>query len=259
MNIQRIRAGALHLALITTLLAAGAPTDARATISDLAAFLQRAEKMAAFHRPMRADVRVTRPDRTTTTAVVIVAPERKSAFVAVRESGFRALVPLGWKDGRAIEKQGARAIDQPADAPLDGLGFRAADWFPSWAHDYTTSFISDETPHEKTVTVYGNDSVPYTLFVITFDKERMVPNYTKYYRETFNNLVRLRRDEDYIVVGARPRPRKVTITDYVENSEYVYDIEWSELSEIPAPLFDVGTFGGAAVEFRDAEANANAN
>jgi hypothetical protein len=236
-----------------------APIVAHTTISDLTAFLQRAEKMASFHRPMRADVRITRIGDSAKSAVVIVAPDRKAAFVASREDGFRALVPLGWKNGRAIAKTGTGAIDQPADALLDGLGFRAIDWFPPWAHDYTTAFISDETAHEKTVTIYGADSIPYTLFVVTFDKERMVANYTKYYRETFNNLVRLRRDEDYAMVGARPRPRKVTITDYVDDSTYVYEIEWSELAEVPASLFDVATFGSAEIEFRDLEARANPN
>lgn len=224
--------------------------SAPANVSDLAAFLQRAEKMAQINRALRADVRVTRPDGSQDTALILADPARGTAFVAVKSDGFRALASLDWKKGKTSTKAGA-VTALGADDPLGALRLRAMDLFPAWAHDYSTAFISDETPNEKTVTVYGKKDIPYSLFVITFDKERLVPTLTKYYRESFNNLVRLRKEESYAMVGARPRPQKITITDYTDNSVTTYDVTWTEADTLPAPLFDDATFATATVPWRE--------
>ena len=86
--------------------------------------------------------------------------------------------------------------------------------------------------------------------VVTFDKERLVPTLIKYYRERLNNLVRLRQDESFVMVGARPRPQKITITDYTDNTTTTYDIVWTEADTLPAPLFDEKTFATAEVPWR---------
>lgn len=244
-------------ALLTTAAGVSLATAAAATISDLTAFLQRAEKMARFHRPVRADVKIRRQDGSGDEAVVIVDPESGKAFVALRSAGYRALVPLEWGPGTAIEKSGSSPAPQGADDLLGTSGLRAVDFFSPWAADYSTAFISDESPHEKTVTVYAARTVPYSLFVITFDKERLVPTVTKYYRDQLNNLVRLRHDADHVVVGARPRPRKVTITDYVDNSTHTFEIAWSELQAVPPALFDAGSFASAELSWPDAGASAD--
>ena len=228
---------------------------ASANGSDLTAFIQRAEKMAQLNRSLRADVRVTRADGSQDTAVILADPARGRAFVAVKSDGFRALAPLAWKQGKSIGKGGAAPLG--ADDSLGALGLRATDLFPAWGHDYATAFISDETTHEKTVTIYGTKQIPYSLFVITFDKERMVPTLIKYYRERFNNLVRLRKDESYTMVGARPRPQKITITDYADNTTTTYDVTWSEAQTLPAPLFDDATFATADVPWREDGAPTN--
>jgi hypothetical protein len=230
--------------------------SAPGTVSDLTAFLQRADKMAQINRTLRADVRVTRADGSQDTAVILADPARGAAFVAVKSDGFRALTPLDWKTGKALTKSGALAA-LGTDDPLGALGLRAMDLFPAWAHDYSTAFISDETPHEKTVTVYGKKDIPYSLFVITFDKERLVPTLTKYYRERFNNLVRLRKDEGYAMVGARPRPQKITIIDYTDDTTTTYDVTWTEVDTTPAALFDHATFATAAVPWREQTSAAN--
>jgi hypothetical protein len=195
---------------------------------------------------------VTRADGSQDAAVILADPTRGRAFVAVKSDGFRALAPLGWKQGKATGKAGAGPLG--ADDALGALGLRAMDLFPAWAHDYTTAFISDETAHEKTVTIYGTKAIPYSLFVITFDKERLVPTLTKYYRERFNNLVRLRKDESYAMVGARPRPQRITITDYLDNSTTTYDVKWSEAETLPSALFDDATFATADVPWGEGAA-----
>jgi len=229
---------------------------APANVSDLTAFIQRAEKMAQINRSLRADVRITRAGGSSDAAVILLDSARGAAFVAVKSDGFRALTPLAWKPGKS-SAQGGGIATLGADDPLGTLGLRAIDLFPAWGRDYATTFISDETAQEKTVTIYGTKAIPYSLFVITFDKERLVPTLIKYYREKFNNLVRLRKDESYVMVGARPRPQKITITDYANDTTTIYEIEWSEPESLPNALFDDRSFASADVPWRDNGVAAN--
>ena len=224
-----------------------AATAATATISDLQAFIQRAEKMAQLNRPLRADLRITRPDGTSDTAVVFADPTKKKLFVASRSDGFRALHPMDWSAGKCVTTAAPKPAAHGADDALGALGLRAMEFFPAWATDYSTAFISDESTMEKTITIYGKDKSPYSLFVVTFDKERLVPTLTKYYKERFNNLVRLRKDSDHVIVGARPRPQKISVTDYLDNATVEYAVEWSEVDAVPADLFDESKFATATV------------
>lgn len=243
---------AFALSTVGALLVAGV---AAATISDLTAFIQRAEKMTQLNRPVRADVRVTHPGGVDA-AIVFADPEKKKVFVASRSDGFRALHALDWSAGKSVTAVAPKPASHGADDELGAIGLRAMDFFPAWATDYSTAFISDESTMEKTVTIYGKDRSPYSLFVVTFDKERLVPLITKYYKERFNNLVRLRKDDDHVLVGARPRPRKISLTDYVENSTVEYEIEWSEIDVVPADLLDDAKFATATVPWPAVTASA---
>jgi len=227
------------------------------TISDLTAFIQRAEKMAHLNRPLRADVHITRPDGTSDSAIMFADPTKNKLFVASRSDGFRAIQPLNWTAGKCVSTSAPKPISHGADDELGALGLRAMEFFPAWATDYSTAFISDESTMEKTITIYGKDRSPYALFVVTFDKERLVPLITKYYKERFNNLVRLRKDSDHVLIGARPRPRKVSVTDYVENRTTEYAIDWIEVEAVPTDLLDDAKFATATVPWPAVTASAD--
>ena len=184
-------------------------------------------------------------------------PAKKKLFVASRSDGFRALQPLDWSAGKCVSTAAPKPHSHGADDELGALGLRAMDFFPAWATDYSTAFISDESTMEKTITIYGKDRSPYALFVVTFDKERLVPLITKYYKERFNNLVRLRKDSEHVLVGARPRPQKISVTDYVENPTIEYAIEWSEVEAVPADLLDDTKFATATVPWPAVTASVN--
>ena len=69
--------------------------------------------------------------------------------------------------------------------------------------------------------------------------------------------MRLRKDDDYAMVGARPRPRKITITDYANDTTTTYDVMWTEAEALPASLFDDATFSTATVPWPTDAAAAN--
>ena len=129
------------------------------------------------------------------------------------------------------------------------------EFFAYWADDYQTAFISDDNRLEKTVTVYAKEEVPYILFVITFDKEKLVPLISKYYQGEMNNLVRIRKDSDHVMVGSRPRPQKIVITDYTERTESTFLISWKTLESAPADLFNETSFNSASIEWTDTSVN----
>ncbi|MEE8311327.1 MAG: hypothetical protein V3R77_03655 [Candidatus Binatia bacterium] len=207
--------------------------------------------MATHSSTVRADMTVELPDGTTDTAVVIIAPETQRSFVAFRSTGWRALMPLDWGEGRVVKSTGDKPVDYGVDEPLAGTDLRAIEFFPFWDGDLKTAFISDTSRNEKTVTLYASDEVPYILFVITFDKTTLVPLSTKYFRDRMSNLVRLRKDSDHVMVGSRPRPRKIEITDYSENQTTKIDLTWRTLDTVPTELLSEGTFDKATIDWGD--------
>jgi hypothetical protein len=216
-------------------------SSADANTADLTAFLERTERMAAFTGAVRADIRISRGGTVVDEAVVVVDSKAARAFIAQKSSGWRALVPLGWNSGTAA-KPGAKPGPFAADEPIPGTDLRAIDFTPFWKGDYANAFISDANRLEKTITLYPAKQLPYVLFVVTFDKEKLVPLTSKFYRENMNNLVRLRRDSDFAMVGSRPRPRHVEIQDFAENTSTVLDISWQTLETVPAGLTDDTAF-----------------
>jgi hypothetical protein len=233
----------------TVLLSVLAVAPRFACASDLAAFLTRAEQMATYNRPARADIKINRDDKLVDTAVLVIDPTANRQFFALKSSGWRALLPLAWGEGKVVSKTGGKAVSFGMDEPLPQTSLRPMEFFPFWKTDYNSAFVSDSNRLEKTVTLYGRGGVPYVLFVLTFDKEKLVPVSIKYYKDNMNNLVRLRRDSDFVMVGSRPRPRHIDIRDYTENSTTTYDLTWSALETVPEGLTKESSFDKAAIEW----------
>lgn len=223
------------------------PADA--TRSDLASFLERAERMFAHNRPVRADIKIRTSDGATDDAVVIIDPEHNRQFFALKSTDWRALSPLDWNKGKAIEKTGAPLVEHGADDRLGGTDLRAMEFFVFWKTDYSKAFISDDNRLEKTVSLYATDERPYQLFVITLDKTKMIPVLSKYYKDSLRNLVRIRRDSDHVMVGSRPRPRKIVITDYTENRETTFELAWRTLESLPEGLMTDSAFHKADIDW----------
>lgn len=194
---------------------------------DLAAFLERAERMTTVNEKVEADITIRDPDGSQRKAHVALDPAEGGSLVFEEpDTGFRADVPLAWKDGKAIAKTGASPEKFGTDDTFPGTDLRPLDFFPFWKTDYSRALTSDENPLEQTISLYADKGRPYALYVITFDKARLVPHMVKYYRDTFNNLVRIRTDKDWVMVGSRPRPGAILIKDFAGNSLRTYTFSW---------------------------------
>ena len=226
------------------------PSGADASRADLTAFLERAGKMAEHNRALRADMSIELRDGSRDTAVLLIAPEKNRAFIAFRSSGWRALMPLSWGQGKAVRAKGGKPETLDVDDPLAGTDLRAMEFFAFWDAEIETAFISDSSRSEKTITLYTPDGVPYILFVVTFDKTQLVPVSMKYYRDEMSNLVRIRNDAGHKMVGSRPRPSSVEITDYSGNTSTKIELEWSTLDRVPESLLDESTFHSADIDWK---------
>ena len=194
---------------------------------DLAAFLGRAERMTAANERVEADVTIKDSDGATAKAHVVLDPANGGTAVFERaDTGWKSETPLAWKDGKAVAKTGAASTKVTVDDTLAGTELRGIDFFPFWKTDYTRALTSDENIHEQTVSLYADKGRPYALYVITFDKTRLVPRMIKYYRDTFNNLVRIRTDSNWVMVGSRPRPSEIEIKDFSSNTTRTYTFDW---------------------------------
>ena len=217
--------------VLPLLLAWGPPAHA----GDLAAFLDRAERMATINEKVEAEVTIRESDGTTRKAHVEIDPAGGGTTIFQQaDLGWKSETPLAWKDGKAVVKTGAASTRIGINDPLAASDLRGIDFFPFWKTDYGKAFTSDENTLEQTVSLFADPGRPYSLYVITFDKAKLMPRMIKFYKDTFNNLVRIRTDKDWVMVGSRPRPTQILVKDFAANSLRTYSFEW-KLAGSPAP------------------------
>lgn len=212
---------------ILALAALGAVAAAPAQAGDLAAYLERAERMSTANEKVEADVTIREADGSQRKAHLAIDPAGDGTLVfEAADIGWKSETPLAWKDGKAVTKTGAASIKLGVDEPLAGTDLRGIDFFPFWKTDYGRALTSDENTLEQTVSLYADKGRPYALYVITFDKAMLVPHMVKYYKDSFSNLVRIRTDKDYTMIGSRPRPGAMLIKDFAGNTLRTYTFAW---------------------------------
>lgn len=215
------------LGAATLALAVFAPAPRPAQAGDLAAWLERAERMNTGNEKVEADVEARDPTGATRKLHVAIDPAGDGKLtVEAADTGWKSETPLAWKDGTVVRKTGASPEKIGVDEPLAGTELRGIDFFPFWKTDYSRALTSDESTTEQTISLYADKGRPYSLYVVTFDKEKMVPRMLKYYRDSFSNLVRIRTDKGWVMVGSRPRPGAMLIKDFKTNALAVYSFRW---------------------------------
>lgn len=201
---------------------------------DLAAMLERAERMVAANEKVEADVTIHEVDGSIRKAHFVIDPAGGTATFEQPDTGWKSETPLDWKEGKVVTTTGAAPISIGPDEPLAGTDLRGIDFFPFWKTDYGRALTSDENTLEQTVTLYADKGRPYALYVVTFDKTRLVPRMIKFYRDNFSNLVRIRTDRKWVMVGSRPRPTEILVKDFAGNTLRTYDLDW-KLAGAAAP------------------------
>jgi hypothetical protein len=229
MRVITIVAGLLLLACGVTL----AGTD------NLQEFLQNAEQVAQLTIPLRGDgqfeVRSSNGVRSDEVALIVRPPT--DMYIELRQEGIRALLLNEKGQDSRIETNGGKPVDFPLDASFAGSDFNRDDLMPFRLASYNQPRISDETATDITITFFPT-TPPYSLVVMTFDRSKKVPLKTLYYRDTLNNLVKMRRDDNYILVGRKWMPTVVSMETFKLRTQTTFNVRWSQDPHFPPELFD---------------------
>src|SRR5438128_4286920 len=95
---------------------------------DLAAFLERAERMSAPNEKVEADVTIKDAGGTTSKAHLVIDPADGGTVVFEQPAtGWKSETPLSWKEGKAVTKTGASSSKLGVDDPLAGTDLRGMD------------------------------------------------------------------------------------------------------------------------------------
>jgi hypothetical protein len=211
----------------------------RADMESLQQFLRSAEETAQLTAALRGDgtFDVNSGSGKRSDQVVMLIRPVADTYIELRQEGTKALLPGNAEQAYRLPKGASKAEPFPPEAPFADSDFTREDLEPFRTARYQDARISDETGAEVTVTLFPGTS-QYSLVVITFDREKKVPVKTLYYRDTLNNLVKIRRDEGHVLVGRKWMPTTITMESFKLRTKTAFKLGWSQSPTFPPELFD---------------------
>jgi hypothetical protein len=210
---------------------------------DLNTFLPEMEEAAKPTVALRADGTLTtsNPEGTTSDQILMIHREGNDLLIELKQ-GTKALLLRGGAEA-FVAMAGAKEASRFApDAALAGSEFTREDLQPFAVSRYKTPRIVDQTSQIVHVALFPQQS-QYSLLVITFDREKKVPLKTMYYKETLNNLVKMRRDSDHVLVGQRWVPTRITMEHFALKNTNTLDLRWSQAPNVAPELFQAAFLG----------------
>lgn len=212
------------------------PHTAAATQAELAELLARATEAGRPNTPLRAygELKVRNPDGERRDQVRFIERRDGAVRLDLRKAQVRVLV---LPDGRAWLRKNDHTRPCNAGDPIPGTDLVCEDLRPFARERFSDARIADWGSTRMTVTLIPRDS-SYSLYVITFDRKRDLPLKTLLYRETLNNLVKMRVDSDHRLVGQHWVPGRTTIEDFALRSTTELLLRWSQAPDLPPESFD---------------------
>jgi hypothetical protein len=158
----------------------------------------------------------------------------------VQSPRVRALLPAS---GGALLAAGPDPAPFPIDGALAGSEFSREDLQPFDAARFGSPTIVDRSAEDTTVSFDPHDS-QYSLEVITFDREKRVPVKVMSYKDTLNNLLKMRRDRAHVRVGGCWLPTEIAIENFPLKATSTLTLTWTTIAD-QAMRFDPETFATA--------------
>jgi hypothetical protein len=238
-NREPANGGTLLLVALALVVCAATPAVAEmVNFSDfLSDFLRGAEEAAKVTLPLQAEgqFEVVSPEATRRDEIALIRRPPTDTFIALRQEGVRAVL-LGDGAFRAVGRA-AKAESFPLDASLDDSDFTREDLEPFRVSRYKQALISDDSATELMVTFSPTNS-QYSLVVISFDRQRKVPLKIQYYRDTVNNLVKMQRLSDYVLVGDKWSPTTISMETFKMRTHTAMTLRWTPQPNVSAELFN---------------------
>lgn len=167
------------------------------------------------------------PNETSQVQTYVEFDKSKLKYLVLGNAGFHAL-------------SGGKAEPVALDTSLDSTSWVLEDLLQFSASRCASMRIADLTPDQVTVTCEPkkDSGSTYSMFVYKFDREKSVPLQVLYYKDTLSNLVKLRRNEDFELVGSRWQPKRVTMQDFKLRTRDVFQIRWTADPKLGPDLFE---------------------
>ncbi|MBI1817377.1 MAG: outer membrane lipoprotein-sorting protein [Deltaproteobacteria bacterium] len=208
----------------------------------LPALLRAVEEESRVTALVRADgeLTVASPEETHRfPAILIYRPGTVGTdlYVELGNDGGKALILNDGTQAFRLAKGATQAQPFPADATLADSEFAREDLQPLRIANFADTRISDEGAGRMTVSIAPKAS-PYCLLVVTFDTERNIPLKVMYYQQTPNNLVKMQRNSDQVLVGRKWLPTTVTMEDFKMRTMSTLTLKWSQPPSVSPERFD---------------------
>jgi len=143
-------------------------------------------------------------------------------------------------DGRPSQAQPDKAVDSTSFTAEDVLTF---------APDRCAAMRLAELSEDRFSLVCEPKKPPsqYSLMVYKFDREKAAMLQVLLYKGTMTNLVKMLRHDDFVQVGAKWRPQRVTMQDFKVRTKDVLSLRWQAAANVPAEAFDPRQLTGASL------------
>jgi hypothetical protein len=223
------------VALLTALVCGRALADTE----NLQSFLRAAEEATQVTVPLRGDgqFEVTSAEGTRQDHVAVILRPPVDTYIELQKEGIKALLLTAGGKAHRLLKGAAKAQDFAPDASFTDSDFTREDLEPFHMARYKDARISDQSGSELTVTLFPDKS-QYSLVVVTFDREKKVPLKTLYYRDTLNNLVKMERNDGWVLVGRKWMPTTMSIETFKLKTHATFTLHWTQDAVFPPELFD---------------------
>jgi Outer membrane lipoprotein-sorting protein len=143
-------------------------------------------------------------------------------------------------DGRPSQAKPDQAVDSTSFTAEDALTF---------APDRCAAMRLAELSGDRFSIVCEPKKPPsqYSLMVYKFDREKAAMLQVLLYKGTMTNLVKMLRNDDFVQVGAKWRPQRVTMQDFKVRTKDVLSLRWQAAVNVPAETFDPRQLTGASL------------
>jgi hypothetical protein len=199
----------------------------------LAELLAAAADNERFEPAVRADVQIACQPKCEPTAARAIFVGRGDALYVEVKDGIRALVRPG--DVKVAEANGAKPAKP--EAALAGSDVLLEDLAVFTATSLKLPQISDQGPTETVVTAAPSGPSAYVLLVHTIAPHEHTITRTQYYRELVGNLLKMRRNTDFVEVAGHRRPQEIAVQSFRRGTTTRLTLAWRAFPEAPAALF----------------------
>ncbi|HVN87956.1 MAG TPA: outer membrane lipoprotein-sorting protein [Candidatus Binatia bacterium] len=204
--------------------------------------MRAAEDQIRIATALRGDGELTveSPENSVRSPVVVIYRPGKAGvdvYIELKRDGTKALILDNGERAFRLGAGASAAEPFGGDLAFAESEFTREDLQPFRAAEVTQAQISDESSARVTITYVPKPS-QYSLKVVTVDAERKLPLKTLYYRDTTNNMVKMRRDNNYVAVGQIWLPSEITMEDFKLRTQSTLTLKWSQNPTISAGLFD---------------------